>query len=140
MLATQMRVDDLLGRDLMIHWFEGVALVQAVCRNQLDRHTADVFPNASEMLLHLDGTVSCLAATSRGAVSTAARLLSRMLSEDVPVRLRLIVTQAAAAESPYPTLADFSNALAYFERPDGQKVLQGLAERAMAAPMRPAAA
>ena len=137
MFENQLRVEDLLGRDLTVRWFEGVALIQAVCRDQLERHTADVFPMAAEILLHLDGTVTCLSSSSRGAVTTAARLLSRMLSEDVPVRLRLIVTQATGVETPYPTLVDFTNALAYFERPDGQKVLQGLAERAMTAPLRP---
>ena len=62
-----------------------------------------------------------------------------MLSEDVPVRLRLIVAQATGADTAYPTLEDFSTALAYFERPDSNQVLKALFERAMAAPVRAAA-
>ena len=63
-----------------------------------------------------------------------------MLSEDVPVRLRLIVAQATGADTAYPTVEEFSNALAYFERPDCSQVLRALFERAMAAPARTNAA
>ena len=35
MLDKQMRLEELLGRELTIRWFEGVALIQAVCRQLL---------------------------------------------------------------------------------------------------------
>ena len=136
MADNQFRVDELLGREMTIQWFEAVALIQAVCRLQLGRESGDVFPTASEILLGFDGTVACHQATGRSAVTTAARLLSRMLGEDVPVRLRLVVAQATASDAVYPNLSEFSNALAYFERPDGHSLLQGLAERARVSPMR----
>jgi hypothetical protein len=63
-----------------------------------------------------------------------------MLSEDVPVRLRLIAAQATGSDTAYPTLEEFSTALAYFERPDGVAVLRGLFERAILAPVRAVAA
>ena len=59
-----------------------------------------------------------------------------MLSDDVPVRLRLIVAQATGAEAAYPTLDEFSSHSSDFERPDSAQVLRGLVERAMLAPAR----
>ncbi len=137
MLEKQMRVEELLGREVTIRWFEGVALIQAVCR-QLGPHEGlhDVFPTAAEIALSADGTVVALYPTGRTAVRTAAQLLARMLGEDVPVRLRLIVAQATGADTAYPTLEEFSTALAYFERPDGTDVLRALFERAVVAPVR----
>ena len=74
-------------------------------------------------------------------MKTAARLLARMLSEDVPVRLRLYsVAQATGAETAYPSLDDLSGALAYFERPDENQILRALFERGAAAPIRTVAA
>lgn len=141
MLEKQMRLEEMLGRDVTIRWFEGVSLIQAVCRQLLahEKHH-DAFPTAAEILLAADGTVATLHASGRTAVRTAAQLLSRMLSEDVPVRLRLIVAQATGADTAYPTVEEFSNALAYFERPDCSQVLRALFERAMAAPARTNAA
>ena len=140
MLDKQMRLEELLGREVTIRWFEGVALIQAVCR-QLLAHEGhhDAFPTAAEILLAADGNVAAMHASGRTAVRTAAQLLARMLSEDVPVRLRLIVAQATGADTAYPTLEEFSTALAYFERPDSNQVLRALFERAMAAPVRAAA-
>lgn len=137
MLQNQIRLDELLGRDVVVRWYEGVALVQAVCRQLLDGDgSTEVFPTASEILLSLDGTVATLVPSGRNAVTTAAHVLARMLSDDVPVRLRLIVAQATGAVTAYPTLLEFSNALAYFERPDGKQILRQLAERAAVAPPR----
>jgi hypothetical protein len=140
MLEKHMRLDELLGRDLTIRWFEGVALIQAVCR-QLVGHEGrdDAFPTAAEIVLAEDGTVVHLHPSGHTAVRTAAQLLGRMLSDDVPVRLRLIVAQATGTDTAYPTLKEFSGALAYFERPDGAQVLRALYERAMVAPVRTAA-
>ena len=141
MLEKQMRLEEMLGREMSIRWFEGVALIQAVCRELLAHEgDHDVFPTAAEILLAADGTVAAVHPSGRTAVRIAARLLARMLSEDVPVRLRLIVAQATGAEAAYPTLKEFSTELAYFERPDGSQVLRALFERAMAAPARTTAA
>ena len=58
MLEKQMRLEELLGREVTIRWYEGVPIIQAVCR-QLIGHDGekDVFPNAMEILLAADGTV-----------------------------------------------------------------------------------
>lgn len=139
MVDIQIRLEELLGREIAVRWYEGVAVVQAVTRQLRTERFGDVFPTAAEIVLAVDGTVAVLRPTGAGAVRTAARHLAAMLSDDVPVRLRLIVAQATGAEAAYPTLDEFSSALEYFERPDSAQVLRGLVERAMLAPARVAA-
>jgi len=52
------------------------------------------------------------------------------------VRLRLAVSQATATESGYATLAEFSEALGYFERPNPESIVEAFRQRALAAPHR----
>jgi hypothetical protein len=77
-------------------------------------------------------TIAGAAAT--GSVPAAGHLLARMLSDDVPVRLRLLVTQATAENATSGSLHEFSDALAYFERPNPEGILSALYARAAIAP------
>ena len=62
------------------------------------------------------------------------QLLQAMLTDaEVPVQLRLIVSQATAPIPSYASLAEFDQALAYFERPDRAGLLKALFARAQAA-------
>ena len=59
MAHDQIRLDDLLARDVSVQWFEGVALVQALCRQLSSRSGADcMFPGASQVTLASDGAVT----------------------------------------------------------------------------------
>ena len=137
MFQPHIRIDDLLTRDVRVQWFEGVALLQAVCRHLLAPNpSARDFPRMSDIQLGADGAVSILARTSGAGTASAAHALAQMLSDDAPVRLRLVVTQGTGTENGYATLAEFSEALAYFERPDGQSILRELYERGAVASSR----
>jgi protein TonB len=57
-----------------------------------------------------------------------------MLSDDAPVRLRLLVTQATAQDATSGGLHEFSESLAYFERPNAEVILGVLHARAAVAP------
>jgi hypothetical protein len=59
-----------------------------------------------------------------------------MLSDDVPVRLRLAVSQATGQSSTIESLREFSETLGYFERPDTQLIVRNLFDRAMLAGVR----
>ena len=134
MLQNHIRLNDLLTRNLNIQWFEGVALVQSVCRLVIaGKRSSQDFPPPSEIRIAPDGSVSLIGASTGAGVAGAAHTLAQMLSDDVPVRLRLIVAQATASESSYATLGEFSEALAYFERPDAAQILQQLYARAVLA-------
>ena len=135
MAHDQIRLDDLLARDVSVQWFEGVALVQALCRQLSARSGADgVFPGASQITLAAQGTVAIGEAAATRAVTAAGHLLARMLSEDAPVRLRLLVTQATAEDATSGSLHEFSESLAYFERPNPEGILSALHARAAVAP------
>ena len=89
MSHDQIRLDDLLARDVSVQCFEGVALVQALCRQLSARSGADgVFPGASQITLASDGTVTIGGAAATKAVPAAGHLLARMLRDDAPVRRR----------------------------------------------------
>ena len=135
MTHDQIRLDDLLARDVSVQWFEGVALVQALCRQLSARSGADnMFPGASQITLASDGMVTIGGAAATSAVPAAGHLLARMLSDDVPVRLRLLVTQATAEDATTGSLHELSESLAYFERPNPEAILSALHARAAVAP------
>jgi hypothetical protein len=137
MSHNEIDVQDLLARDVVVAWFESVALVQSVCRGLISGGEGGAFPAGSSILLRSDGSTVVSGPFSDGpAVESAARLLAEMNSSDLPVQLRLVITQAAASGSPYSGLEDFSRALAYYERSEPQQILQGLYARAAAAPRR----
>jgi hypothetical protein len=127
------RLDDILARDVGIQWAEAVALVQATCRQVLATGAAG-FPTAAQIVLDGEGAVVALATKAEPQVPAAAHLLASLLGDDVPVRLRLMVSQATGGDGPYPTLNEFSAALAYFERPDPAVLLRDLHGRAALAP------
>ena len=134
MAHDQIRFDDLLARDVSVQWFEGVALVQALCRELSARSGSETqFPGASQIALGADGTVTIAGTAATKSVPAAAHLLARLMSEDTPVRLRLLVSQATAEEGTLPSLHELSESLAYFERPNPEEILRGLYERAMVA-------
>ena len=135
MAHDQIRLDDLLARDVSVQWFEGVALVQALCQQLSARSGADgVFPGASQITLTSDGTVTIGGTAATRAVPAAGHLLAGMLSDDAPVRLRLLVTQATAEDAISGSLHAFSESLGYFERPNPEAILSTLHARAAVAP------
>ena len=130
----QIGLDALLSRNVNVQWFEGVALVQAVCRQLTASRSATAgFPPSGQILLCNDGSVTVLGSSWGGeAVEGAARMLADLQTDDAPVQLRLLLTQAGGSDGTYPTLSDFSTALAYFERSAPDAMLQQLFERAVA--------
>jgi hypothetical protein len=137
MAAKQVRLDELLARHVDVQWYEGVAIVQATCRQLLARGVAnDEFPAATQIGIGADGAVQVLDTMSTKAVAAAAHLLAGLLSDDVPVRLRLVVSQATGETSTIQNLREFSEALGYFERPDGELIVRNLLDRAMLAAPR----
>ena len=64
------------------------------------------------------------------------QLLQAILSQaDPPVQLRLLIAQATAPNPAFGTIAEYEDALGYFERPDRAAVLRQLFERAAQMPV-----
>jgi hypothetical protein len=137
MSINQVRLDELLARQVDVQWYEGVAIVQAICRQLLASGVSiGEFPAATQIGVSADGAIRVLDTTSTQAVPAAAHLLAGLLSDDVPVRLRLVVSQATGQNSTIENLRDFSETLGYFERPDSELIVRNLLERAMLAGFR----
>jgi hypothetical protein len=136
-MIQQIRLDDLLAREVDVRWFEAVALIQAVCRQGLASNGSGAsFPSAADIVLDAGGRVSASAVgPGTGVAAAAAHILAGMLKDDVPVRLRLVVTQTTGGVG-YKSLEEFSEALGYFERPDSEQTLKSLFDRASQAPNR----
>ena len=131
------RLDNLLARGITLQWGEAVALVKATCR-QLVVTAASGFPSTAQIMLYEEGAVVALATVDQPQVRAAAHLLASVLTDDVPVQLRRLVSQPTGAGSPYANLDEFTVALAYCEPPNPPALLRELYLRAAAAPARAA--
>jgi hypothetical protein len=117
-------------------------VIQAILRELPDTSNVGAkFPLPAEVAITPEGVVSLLRRPSgEPGLVAAGRLLGDMLRTDVPVRLRLIHSEAVATTPAFHSLNDLSAALAYFERPDAQQSIQQLYARASAKPARQDAA
>ena len=136
-MQNQFRLDDLLARDVVPQWFEGVAVVQLVCRQlRVEAGAASGFPHPENILIAPGGSVTITGGSDGKPVAAAAHVLGLMLGYDVPVRLRLSISQATATDSGFANLTEFSEALAYFERPNPESIVEAFRQRAMIATRR----
>jgi hypothetical protein len=138
MLQGRLGLDEILRRDISTDWYEGVAVIQAICRNIPGVNVPGTgFPAPGQISVASTGEIELLGiASGINGVVAAGRLLGEMLHNDVPVRLRLIHSEAVAPNPAFGTLQELVEALAYFERPDGQQTIQKLYARALAAAER----
>jgi hypothetical protein len=136
-MQNQFRLDDLLARDVVPQWFEGVAVVQLICRQLRGQGLGNSgFPRPEHIFVAVGGSVTTIGGSDEKPVESAAHVLGLMLGNDVPVRLRLSISQATAPDGGYASLAEFSEALAYFERPNPEAIVESFRQRAMSAARR----
>src|SRR5215212_5260615 len=136
-MQNYIRLEDLLARDVTARWYEGVAVVQLVCQELLaPGSNSSGFPRSTDILIRPGGLVGVSGHSAGDPVQAAAHVLALMLSDDAPVRLRLAVSQATASAGGYRSLTEFSEALAYFARPQPETIVEGLRQRAMLASRR----
>ena len=134
-MQNQSRLDNLLARDVVPQWFEGIAIVQSVCRQLNAEGRVSDFPHPENILIAPGGSITTAGGSDGRPVQAAAHVLGLMLGNDVPVRLRLAVSQATTTDGGFASLLEFSEALAYFERPNPERIIEAFRQRAlMAAP------
>ena len=69
MSTNQIRLDELLARQVEVQWYEGVAIVQAICHQLLAQGgSGGEFPAATQIGLRTDGTVRVLGTMATQAV------------------------------------------------------------------------
>ena len=135
-MNTTLRLSDVLGRGLVIEWFEAVALVLDVAERVRENLGGQEIPDLHQVELTADGRVSLSGATKTSEpVKRLGQLLqAALVQSDPPVQLRLVASQATAPVPSFSSIREYSEALAYFERPDRPAVLQRLYERAASVP------
>lgn len=135
--------------DVAIQWYEAVALVRGVT-DALETGRLRSIPSVRELALESDGSLhltrrAATAASDReqlGSVLDAFAsesehehlvtdlrgLLGELLSSDAPAQLRALAGLETGAV-PITTLAEFKQAMAFFERPTRDRDLRALAAR-----------
>ena len=114
-----------------------MAIVREVANQLLaDQGTSACrIPELQHIELRAEGSLALAAGVPvNEPVRRLGQLLQAMLTDaDVPVQLRLVVSQATAPTPSYSSLTEFDLALEYFERPDRAELLRALFARAAAA-------
>lgn len=133
-MTTALTLSDLLTRRLSLRWYEGIAIARDVAARLLE-HQSSAIPELHQIELIADGAVTIAGGVAvNEPVRRLGQLVQVLLTDaDVPVQLRLIVSRATAPTPSYSSLAEFDQALAYFERPDRTGLLKSLFVRAEAA-------
>jgi hypothetical protein len=101
----------------------------------LERSAEYAVPELHQIELSSEGEISLT-----GGVKTAepvrrlGQLLQALLTQSAPpVQLRLVISQATAPQPAYGSIGEFSETLAYFERPGRAAVIRALHARALEA-------
>ena len=125
------RLSDVLARGVPIRWDEAVALLQEI----IDTVTAvggegAPIPAFEDVLLEESGTIRVNTARrgEQGPVAAGRALHALLATADVPLPLRLFVTQANVPET-HKSLKAFGDALAYFGKPGRGDLIRAIFER-----------
>ena len=135
-LARQsISLQEVTSRGTSVSWEEGVAIVEELCSLLLPAERAPLpIPSLDDILISADGTIRLPSRVGgeRGP-DAAGRLLHALLSTtDVPMALRLFVTQASTPRA-HASLNEFAAMLAYFGKPARAEMIQAVYARHMVA-------
>jgi hypothetical protein len=127
-------LSEVIGRGVAIEWYEAVAVVRAVCDSVVGPRGGPGIPELNQIRLRSTGEVDVVgAAAVDEPVRRLGQLLQALITQtDAPVQLRLMITQATSPTPPFASVQEYSDALAYFERPDRTGLLGRLFQRAAA--------
>ena len=112
-----------------LRWDEAVAVLQELVDVLTSRNRDDI-PAFDDVLIDADGrlTIRDTRRGERGPVAAGRALHTLLATADVPVTLRLFVTQANAPET-HVSLAAFAAGLAYFGKPDRAELIRAIYAR-----------
>ena len=129
--SSTARVGDVLARGVALRWDEAVALLQEVLEAVTSAEGANaLFPAFEDIVIDHEGAVTILSTRrgERGPVAAGRALHALLAAADVPLPLRLFVTQANAPET-HKSLQAFAEALAYFGKPGRSDLIREIYER-----------
>jgi hypothetical protein len=122
-------IADLLTREVPVHWSEAIAVVAALCAALRERGDGLV-PHPADVLINGAGGLA-VRASEDGESDTAAlaRMLHNLFSTaSAPAPLRLFVSSAISSER-YQSVTAFAEALAAYEVPGREKLIQAVHDR-----------
>ena len=130
-----MTVAWLVERQVSLDWQEAVAIALEVAE-AFERSGQRWLPKDQNLAITPTGTVRFQRGRrhSGNPVSALAQTLDALLPRDRPTQLRLIVSTAGPKGSAYTSVAEFSEALKYFERPGRRNILSDVYDRARQTP------
>jgi hypothetical protein len=132
----------LIARGIHLEWFEAVAVVQELCKRLLNNPPAGGVrvPDLREIVILEDGAVDV---TGRGPESQSPvfRLgevfLHLVAGGPIPAAVRLLVLTVVSPTPPYSSVAEFSAALDYYERPNRADIVRDVYARWLRLPPAP---
>ncbi len=117
-------------------WSEAVAVVEELCLQLTQDDREARVPALEDVLLDAQGQLRIVYGSrgDRGPVAAGRLLTSLLGGTEVPVQLRLFLSQATAPET-HGSIREFAAALAYFGRPDRGELIQALHGRFASRPL-----
>ena len=125
-------VASLLAREVSLDWHEAVAIVLEIAE-VFKRSGQGALPRYRNLAITPAGSVEFLPGRTETGdpVTVLQQLLNTLLPRERPTQLRLSVGTAGPASASYTSVAEFSEALKYFERPgERRNLIAGICERA----------
>ena len=125
-MSETLRLSDILGRGVVVEWFEAVALTREVADRVRQNLGGQSVPELYQIDLGPDGLSLSGASRTEEPIRRLGQLLQASIVEsDPPVQLRLLASQATAPTPAFASIREYGEALEYFERPDRAGVLRG---------------
>jgi hypothetical protein len=133
MASGGVRVGDVLARSIPIHWDEAIALLQELLDTVTSARRDDI-PAFDDILIDANGVVTIHDGHrgERGPVAAGRALHALLATADVPVALRLFVTQANVPDT-HASLDAFAKSLAYFGKSGRAELIRSIYARYRAA-------
>jgi len=127
--ARAVTVGAVLAAATPLHWDEAVAILQELV-DVLTSTNRDDIPAFDDVLIDADGTLTIRGTRrlERGPIAAGRALHTLLATADVPVALRLFVTQANVPET-HHSLAAFGKGLAYFGKSDRAELIRAVYAR-----------
>jgi hypothetical protein len=141
-MKQALTLSDVLARGLSLQWYEAIAIVRSVAERLLKVPGVELpIPELHLIELSSSGYVAlAFGGSAAEPVRRLGQVLQALLNDaEAPVQLRLAISRATAPIPFYASIAEFDQALAYFDRPGRPGTLIALYARAAAAePVRSA--
>ena len=135
-MTDALTLSDVLARRLNLQWHEGIAIVRGVAERLLQQESTGLrIPELHPIEHCADASVALVGGGgAKEPVRRLGQLLQAVLNDaEVPVQLRLVLSQATAPTPSYASLSVFDRELAFFERPDRAGLIKAVFVRAQAA-------